>query len=225
MRFNTTSFLALCLTLIGTSLYGQVTPRQLMMSRGNQEALILQLPGSDPKLVEDLWEDWLKDTYRVKTSKTKKIRTGELSSLNFELPGVSNGGKVDMYSLISSAGEGSELTIWIATPQGYVGPDLDPTQYVEAEKMLMRFALEVSREQMEQDVENQEDQLSDLEKDLDRLRHDKERAEKEIMDARERIARLEADILDNIKNQETKRLEIQDQIQVVELAKRRLKDF
>ncbi|WP_157975935.1 coiled-coil domain-containing protein [Lewinella sp. IMCC34191] len=225
MRVLHYSVFLFCLLGFSTVVAAQVASRQLAMSKGNNEALILDLPTADADDVEDLWEDWLKDTYGVKTSKTRKVRTGELSSLNFELPGIGSGNKVDLYSMIREMGEGSELTVWIATPQGYVGPDLNTAQYNEAEKMLMRFALEVSRYQMEEDVDAQEDLLSDLEKELDRLKRDKERAEKDIEDVRERIAKLEAEIAANLVDQESKQAAIQDQIQVVEEAKLRLKKF
>ncbi|MCP9234904.1 hypothetical protein [Lewinella sp. JB7] len=218
------TFIAL-LVFAGARLTAQVTSQEQMMSRGNNDALILELPSAEEKLVSDLWQDWLKDNYRVKTSKTKKVRNGELSSLNFSLPGVSAGGKVDLYSTVKEVGNGSELTVWIATPDGYVSPDLNQGQYLEAEKMLMRFALEVSKEQVKQDVDSEEDKLKELEKDLDRLRRDKERAEKDIVDAQKRIAELEADIQRNIVDQETKQQQIEDQVRRVEETRRKLEDY
>ncbi len=220
----TLTFLSL-LVFAGARLTAQVTSQQQMMSRGNHPSLVLELPSARAKLVDDLWQDWLKDTYKVKTSKTKKVRTGELSSLNFSLPGVSAGGKVDMYSTVKDVGDGSDLLVWIATPRGYVNPDLDASQYLEAEKMLMNFALEVSRAQIAEDVDAQEAKLKDLERDIDRLRKDKERAERDIVDSKKRIAELEAGIQQNITDQEIKQREIEAQIEVVEVTKRRLKEF
>ncbi|NJB84482.1 hypothetical protein GGR26_000227 [Lewinella marina] len=217
-------FLALILGA-GTTLTAQVSARQQAMSRGDQPSLVLELPGAEDDDVEDLWTDWLKDTYGVKTKSTKGNKQGELSSLNFQLEGVGRGSKVDLYSRVNEVGDGSELTIWIATPAGYVSPALDQGQYVAAEKMLMNFALAVSRDQIEQDVESEEDQLSDLEKELDRLRRDKEKAEKDIVDARQKIADLEEEIRRNILDQERKQREIEEQISRVEATKRKLKGF
>ncbi|THH40663.1 hypothetical protein [Neolewinella litorea] len=209
----------------GASLTAQVTARQQIMSRGDQASIVLELPGAEDDDVEDLWEDWLKDTYGVKTKATRGDKRGELSSLNFELPGVGNGSKVDMYSTVQEVGDGSELVVWIATPAGYVSPALDQGQYVAAEKMLMNFALAVSREQIEQDVENQEDRLDDLEKELDRLRKDKEDAEDDIEDARRKIVELEEEIRRNIIEQENKQREIEEQIRKVEATKSKLKGY
>lgn len=223
MRYFFLLLLLIC--LLPADVCSQVTSRTKAMSRGSQQALVLDLPATDADLVQDLWDDWLKDTYRVKSSKTKKVRSGERSSLNFKLPGIGRGGKVDLYSLVDETGDGSQLTVWIATPAGYVGPDLDSREYLEAERMLMSFALEVSREQMQREVDEQEEILSDLEKELDRLRRDRERAEKDIADARDRIAKLEADIVANLAEQDDKQREIEAQLAEVEAAKRRLKDF
>ena len=222
--FFTVTFITLLL-LAAAKLTGQVTSREQMMSRGNHEALLLELPSAEAKLVENLWEDWLKDNYKVRTKKTKNARNGELSSLNFGIPGVSTGTKVDLYSRVEKVGSGSELSVWIATPQGYVSPELDRGQYLEAEKMLMRFALAVSREQIEQDVDTQEDLLKEMERDLDRLRKDKERAEKDIVDAQKLIAEKEAEIQQNLVDQETKQREIEAQLRVVDVTKQQLKEY
>ena len=217
-----TVFLALLL-LAGAGLTAQVTSQRQSMSRGNNDALILELPSADDKLVDKLWSDWLKEHYKVKTKRNRKSK--EYESLNFSMPGVSTGSKVDMYSKVEQSGDGSELTVWIATPDGYVSPDLNGPRYYEAEKVLMRFALDVSRAQIEMEIEEQEDALKDLEKDLDRLRREKEKAEKDIIDYQKRIEEAEAAIERNIGDQETKAREIEEQIQVIEDTKRRLREF
>ena len=217
------SITALFVLFTSSFLVGQVRSQEMTMSQGTEPALVLNFPAFDEDDIEDLWEDWIKDTYDVKTRSTRKVRTGEQSSLNFTLPGVNNGDKVDMYSLVREVGEGSQLYVWIATPDGYVAPDLDPTEYVAAEKMLMSFAQEVTRFDLEGNVETEEEVLSDLEDDLEDLQRDKRRAEDDIEDARERIAKLEAEIAENIVAQEEMQRQIQAQIETVERAKLRLR--
>ncbi|MBC6994866.1 hypothetical protein QWY85_19105 [Neolewinella lacunae] len=215
----------LLLVLAGTEvLSAQVTAQRLTHSRGNNDALILELPSAQDKLVGKLWTDWLKENYDVRTKKVKKTKD-ELESLNFSIPGVSAGGKVDMYSAVRSSGTGSEVTIWIATPEGYVSPELNSTRYVEAEKMLMRFALEVSRAQIELDVANEEAKLQELEKELDKLRKEQEKYEKAILDAEKAIEDARLAIERSRTDQENKSREIGQQIQQVEMVKRKLKDF
>lgn len=215
----------LLLVLAGSQVVtAQVTSQRMMMSRGSNDALILELPTADEKLVDKLWSDWLKDNYKVKTKKVKKTKN-EMEHLNFSIPGVSTGGKVDMYSSIRTSGGGSELTIWIATPDGYISPELGSGRYIEAEKMLMRFALEVSKAQIENQVEEEEKALKELEKDLERIRKDKEKLEEDILDAERAIEKARADIESNLGEQDSKTREIEAQIEKIEATKRKLKDF
>ncbi|WP_116126644.1 hypothetical protein [Lewinella sp. IMCC34183] len=218
------SFIALLL-LTAAGLTAQVSTRVQAMSQGDHESLVLDLPSADEDDVEDLWEDWLKDNYKVKTKSTRRSKIGELASLNFSLPGVNGGNNLDMYSAVREDGDGAQLTVWIATPRGYVSPSLDQGDYVNAEKMLMQFALAVSKEQIEADVEADEDRLEDLEDELEDMKRDKKRAEDDIEDARKKIVELEEAIRKNELNQESKQREIEEQLRKLEATKRRLKDF
>jgi len=218
------SFLVMLVMAGSQVLTAQVSTERMAMSRGSNDGIILELPGADNKMVSKLWPDWVKDNYDVKTKKVKKTKD-EMAALNFSIPGVSAGGKVDMYSKVASSGTGSELTIWIATPDGYISPELDRRRYLEAEKMMMNFALAVSREQIKMDIEDEEDSLKDLEKDLDKLRKEKEKFEKDIVDAERAIEEARAAIERNLDAQGNKNKEIEDQIDKVEATKRKLKDF
>ena len=215
----------LLLLIAGTQvMQAQVTSQRMTHSRGDNDAIILQLPTADEKMVDKLWSDWLKDNYKVKTKKVKKTKN-EMQHLNFSIPGVSIGGNLDMYSMIRQSGSGSEVTIWIATPDGYISPQMDSGRYIEAEKMMMRFALAVSRAQIEMQIEEEEKILKDLEKELDRLRKDKDDYEKAIADAEEAIKKARQDIEKNLGDQRIKNKEIENQLKQIESTKRKLKDF
>lgn len=215
----------LLLVLAGTqALEAQVTSRQMPHSRGNNDALILELPTADDRMVGKLWTAWLKDTYKVKSQKVKKSKN-EWQHLNFSIPGVSTGGKLDMYSMIRQSGSGSEVMAWIATPEGYISPELDRGRYLEAEKMMVNFALEVSKAQIEEEVEAEEDKLKGLEKELDKLRKEKEDYEKKIADAERAITEARQGIEKNLSEQKGKEREIQQQIRQIDVTKRKLKGF
>jgi len=215
----------LLLVLAGSHIVSaQVTSQRMTMSRGSNDAMILELPTADEKMVGKLWPSWLKDNFKVRTKKVKKTKN-EQSHLNFSIPGVSTGTKVDMYSSIRTSGGGSELTVWIATTDGYVSPEIGSGRYIEAEKMLMRFALAVSKAQIEMQVREEEKALKDLEKELEKIRKDKEKLEQDIVDAERAIDKARSEIEDNLEEQTIKAREIEAQIDKVESTKRRLKDF
>ena len=229
MYFREITFTAvfIFLTVLAAShvLDAQVSAQRMTHSRGDNEALILTLPSADVKTVEKLWIDWVREHYDVKTKDVRRGK-GEMQSLNFSMPGVSPGAKVDMYSKVQKTGkEGSELMVWIATPDGYVSRGLDRSEYYEAEKVLMRFALTVSQAQMQNDVDGEEDKLKALEKELERLRKAHAGYEKDILNAEKAIEQARAKIERNLIDQEDKAREIEDQMQLVEAAKRRLNDY
>ncbi|MFK8165131.1 MAG: coiled-coil domain-containing protein [Lewinella sp.] len=215
----------LLLVLAGSHvLSAQVTSQRMTMSRGANDAMILELPSADEKMVGKLWPDWLKDNFKVKTKRVKKTKN-ELSHLNFSIPGVSTGTKLDMYSSIRTSGGGSELTVWIATTDGYISPEIGSGRYIEAEKMLMRFALAVSKAQIEMQIEEEEKALKDLEKELEKIRKDKEKLEQDIVDAERAIEKARGEIENNLGEQDNKSREIEAQIEKIEATKRKLKDF
>lgn len=211
-------FLALLL-LAGSHLQAQITAQAINMSQGTREAMTLALPGADAKLVGKLWTDYTKKELKARTKLDRKSK--EYQSLNIDIPGLRASSKVDLYARVSERNQGSELIVWIASNEGWINPVNLPDRYVEAEKMLMRFALEVSKEQIAQEVAAEEKVLSDLEKNLDNLRREKDRFEKAIEKAQQEIANNEQAIKDNLKAQEDQAKAIEDQKQKLEMTKKK----
>lgn len=207
------------LLLAGSQVTAQISASNMSMSQGSHEVMILELPGADDKMVAKLWTDFAKDEFKGKTKRDRKSK--EMQTLNVDIPGVSAGSKVDMYAKVNERGNGSELMVWIGSNDGWVNPRTLPDRYVEAEKMLMRFALDVTKAQIALEVEEEEDRLKDLEKELDNLRKDKEKYERNIEKAKEEIAKMEAAIVENEKNQEDKEKEIEEQEEVVKATKKK----
>ena len=212
-------FSLIALFIIPFSLTGQVSSESMGMSQGSHEGMILELPGAEVKMVEKLWTSFTKDSYKAKTKKERKAK--EFQSLNISIPGVSAGSKVDMYAKVVERGNGSEIMVWIGSNEGWINPKDHPDRYVEAEKMLMRFALDVSREQINLQIAEEEKALKNLEKELDNLRRDKDRYEKDIEKAKQAIAENEAAITENELAQQDKEAEIEAQRDVVDQTRKK----
>lgn len=211
-------FLALTI-FAGSQINAQVTTEGMSMSQGSHPAMVLDLPGADTKLVEKMWVDFTKKEFKAKTKKDRKSK--EYQSLNVDIPGVSAGSAVDMYAKVNERGNGSELMVWIGSNDGWISPTELPRRYVEAEKMLIRFGLDVSKAQIELMVELEEDKLKDLEKELERLRSEKEKHERNIERARKEIADSEAAIEENKKAQDDKLKAIEEQRKQVETTRKK----
>ncbi|MEL6141916.1 MAG: hypothetical protein AAFU67_09890 [Bacteroidota bacterium] len=207
------------LFLAPIALNAQVSSQEMGMSQGSHEGMVLELPGAEVKMVEKLWTSFTKDNFKAKTKKERKSK--EFQSLNIAIPGVSAGDKVDMYAKVVERGNGSEMMVWIGSNDGWINPKELPERYVEAEKMLMRFALDVSREQINLQIAAEEKALNELEKELDRLRKDKDRYEKNIEKAKQAIAENEAAITENELAQQDKEAEIEAQRVVVDETRKK----
>ncbi len=220
LNYHLFSLLFLTLLLLsGGHLQAQVSATERTMSRGTNNALVLDAPGYATKDVEKLWSDYTKDTFKEKSKTNRK--TKEMETLNVPMTG---GGNVDIYSKVEKRGDGSELVVWVATPDGYVGPRNTPNRYVEAEKMLLRFALVLTSEQIKEELDQEEDELKDIEKDLQRMERDKERAQEDIEKAKQTIIDAEAAIEQNDRDQETARKAIEEQQKVIAEVQKRLSE-
>ncbi|MEM6396491.1 MAG: hypothetical protein AAF741_09100 [Bacteroidota bacterium] len=220
--FKKMSLVLLLLVFAATgSLSAQVSARTLSMSQGTKDAITLDLPTAESRLVEKEWADFVKDNFDNRNKRNRKSK--EMEALNIDMAGVSTTGKVDMYSVVNERGDGSELVVWIATNQGYVSPTETPDRYIETEKMMLRFALEVARAQLDLQIEEQEKELKDMERELGKMENDQERSEKAIEQARERITEEERNIEQSIANQETMRQQMEAQRKLIDETKDRKK--
>jgi hypothetical protein len=218
-----TLYLSTVLFLLTFSLQAQTNSERKSMSQGNYEAIVMQIPDLNPKTVSDLWEDFTKDFYNVRTKYNRK--TKEYFSDDAEIAAIGKGNTVDIYTRLEEKGNGTELSMWIDLGGAYLSIGGHPDRYLEAEKMLISFGLEAAKEKVRMDIEEQEKALKALEDDLKKMGKDKESLESDIEKARETIARAEQEIEENVKNQATKQQEIEAQQELIDETKKKLKDF
>jgi len=217
-------FFSVVLLFLSVSLQAQTRAERKTMSEGIYEAIILQVPNLDAKTVGDLWENFTKDFYNVRTKYNRK--TKEYFSDDAEIAAIGKGNTVDIYTAIEDKGKNaSELSMWIDLGGAYLAASTHADRYLEAEKMLIRFGLEVAKEGVRLEIKAQEKALQDLESDLKKLGNDKEGYERDIEKAKEAIARAEEELRANAKSQQEKNAEIKAQEQLIEATKRKLKDL
>ena len=91
--------------------------------------------------------------------------------------------------------------------------------------MMMRYALEVTREKIRIELAAEEKRLSRLNKSLKKLERANDNYHREIRVAEERIKRAEQNIIENEVTQEETRSSIELQKAAVEAVKKRLSDI
>lgn len=203
----------LLLLLIPSWALAQVREVYLDMSAGQQPALVLEIPGVSQDLVSDYWKQYMKDFYREKPKWQR--RDDEWLSDDADISALSVDNTVDVYAKTEEQGENVEIQLWVDLGGAFLNSREHPDRYTEAEKLLLRFALEVAREKMRLDIKAQEDRLKEMNRDLERLASQKERSEREIERAKETIRQAEADIKQNLQEQADMQAKIAEQEKLV----------
>ena len=216
--------LLLILFIFPFFLQAQITEELRNMSKGMNNALVLELPDTEERLVKKWWTSYMKDY----DAKPKKVKGSDvLLSAGADIIALGGTGGVDVYSRLEQIGEMTINTVWfdLGEGNGYLSSNGDSDRYVEAEKFLMRFALYVTKEKIEIELMEEEKEMKQLKNDLTKLEREKTSYEREIEQAKERIKRAEANIVTNIENQDKAKGDIDNQKEVIEDVKKRLSEM
>lgn len=214
----------LILLFISQFTFGQITEKKVKMSLGKENALILDIPDVDRKFVGRLWQDYMKDFYNSKPKYNRK--ENEYFSDDADIVAVGLGNSIDVYtSTEKNKNKGTTVTMWIDLGGAFLNSREHSERYTEAEKILMRFALEVARETTRMEIEEEEKALKKLESELRKLKVANDRYHKEIARAEEIIKRAKENIVQNELDQQAVTSEIENQQKVVEGIRVRLEEL
>jgi hypothetical protein len=216
-----TLFFTFYLLLAGSyMLRAQVTEQLKGMSQGAQNALAVEIPQADEKLVGEVWKNFMKDRYRAKLKWDR--RTKEYFADDANIPGIGLGNTVDVYAVAEPRGSNVLFSVWFDLGGAYLSAQLHPDRYPAAENLLLEFQREAAREKVRQELKAEEENLNRLHKDLERLKVAKERSQQEIEKAQEAIRKAEADIAQSEREQEVILQQINRQQNAIDAVMRRL---
>jgi len=205
-------------------LHAQITEEPRNMVKGMNNALVLELPDTEERLVKKWWASYMRDY----GSRPKRVKGGdELLSAGADIVAIGGSGGIDVYSRLDQIGAMTINVVWfdLGEGEGYLSSNGDSGKYVEAEKFLMRFALFVTKEKIKLELIAEEKEMKQLTNDLTKLEREKTSYEREIEQAKERIKRAEANIVTNLENQDKAKGDIDNQKEVIEEVKRRLSEM
>ena len=119
---------------------------------------------------------------------------------------------VDIYTKINEKSEGvAEIICAVDLGGAYLNMSAHSEKYKLFEQILRDFVVEVSKDAVREQIEEQEKILEGMKKEQENLVSDKEKKEKEIEDYKQKIKDNEAAIEQNIKDQEVKKKDIETQ--------------
>lgn len=215
-------FTTLLILFLSIAAFGQVKERMESMSLGSQNALVLTIPQTDQKLVEDTWVEFTKDEFNNKAKWDRKTKEFFCDDVDIRTLGPNT---VDVHAQVSQRGSDAEMIVWFNLGGAFLSSRMHRDLYPEAEKIMMRFGLAVAAAKTELELKEEEKNLKQLERELDRLQKDNERFHKDIEKAQEAIKEAEKSIAENEVGQENMREQIRAQEKLIEEVKKKLKDL
>ncbi|HFA49108.1 MAG TPA: hypothetical protein ENJ95_08830 [Bacteroidetes bacterium] len=192
------------------------------MSKGLQNAIVVETEATNEKLVDKVWKKFMKD-YGGKTKRAKGGKRGELVTTGAEIVGINGVNSMNVYSRSVTGSSGNvEQMVWFDLGDEYLGSG-HGSQYKEAEAMLQKFAHEVRVEKTKQELKDSEKKLKNMESELKKLVHQNESYHKEIENYKKKIIEAEENIVKNDQQQIETNQKIELQNMLVEEIDRRLK--
>ena len=214
-------FLFATLTLFGAPVLqaqdNLVTEMDKAMSFGTRPGFSVSFPNTDRRLVEDVWSDFVKNNFG---SKLKRGKKGEKTATGCRSANVS-AGDFTLYSDVESIGDGAQLDVWFDVGRFFLNRNDDASRTRDTKTLLTNFYYEVRRAVVGKEVEQAEDLLKDLEKQLSRLERDNNNLLRDIENYKERLKKAEDDLVQNQKDQEATIKDIEKQRKAVEEVRTR----
>ncbi|MCW0482800.1 hypothetical protein [Gaoshiqia sediminis] len=164
-------------------------------SLGVHPAFEVAIPNADPKDAIDLWEKTLVPTNLLSIfKKTPKL---EKEKDEWVMRGISidqiSGTPLDVYARVTEFNNNMFFTASFRDGQGFIGHEPEAPQNNQASQYVHDYALELYRMTVQQEIDEQEDVLKDLERELSKLQRKQERYVSKMKDAQaEAVGRGEA---------------------------------
>jgi hypothetical protein len=199
--------------------FAQVNEEPRSMTQGMNNALVINIPNADDKMVERLWKNFMK----LKDSKTKKIKKSEeWFSDNANIPGISGSNDIDVYATFEQTGSDIIMTVWFDIGGSFLNSTDHPERYTAGENFLIAFETEVYKEGVRAKIKEEENNMQKLESDLKKLVRTNDRLLREIEIAKKKIEKAEAAIVDNLQEQEETNTKIDAQKVIVDNTKKKM---
>lgn len=214
------NLILLTLLTLGVTLKGQkVMEMDKTMSLGPQPSFYIEIENTPEKVVKNEWKDYLKEQFK-KVKYNRKAKEYYTEDGNVSLINGSN--DITIYSKLDEGKDLVTLFVWVELADGLVNSDDYSSQAKGTKQYLSDFWIIATKKGISIELEDEEDNLKDFEKDLKNLEKKNKNLHEDIEKFKEKIRQAEADIEENLKNQDDKRVEIEDQKKIIEQVKERL---
>jgi hypothetical protein len=191
------------------------------MSEGLQTAFIITLDGTDEGDASKIWRDFVKEYGKIERDR----RTKEYRLLDVIIPAVHDTMPISIIAKFDEYDELTRVNFWVKMDDRFINVSDDPDEMDKVAVLFDEYTTLVSKKIVEDELSSEEKILSKLEKDLSRLMDRHEDLHKDIEKARDLIRKAEAEIEENIREQEAKKTEILKQSTRVKEVSLKLNDI
>ncbi len=193
------------------ALFGQVETGDHSMSEGVQSALFVELPGADKKMAEKIWRSYAKSFGKVENNRKAK----EIMLMEAVVPAIDVEGPLTVYTKFDEYDKMTRAFFWLKSGDEFI-TDMGNSEAISgATVFINEYTLQVEKEVIKEELEEEEKVLKNLQKDLEKLEKKNKDLYKDIEKAKEAIRRAESDIERNLQDQENKKKEIDEQRKVI----------
>lgn len=201
-----------------TSSFAQVMEKDLRMSEGIQNALVVELKGADAKKAEKIWKDFAKEFGKVE--KDRKMK--EFFIEQTIIPSIDQEYAVDIFTKFDQYESNTRAYFWFKMDDRYLNSIDDEDEINGADVFLTDYSIEVEKEVVKDELKDEENGLKNLQKGLSKLEKEESNLHKDIQKAKDAIRKAEEKLVDNAKEQKEKMAEIGNQEEVVKMVAEKL---
>lgn len=199
--------------------YRTVEEGEAMMSSGFRNAFSIRVPSEDKRLVRRVWKDYMQSHFNGRTK--YEWKTKELITTKAKISALGDRQSV-LIGKQEKLGNTIHFTIWVENEGEMIRSARSRRQAREADMILNDFVVEIEREKTRLHLKEENRELAKLERKLRQLQNANKRYHQEIEMARERIQRMEENILRNEAEQVQAVEKIDRQHEVVKNVKENL---
>jgi len=200
-----------CVILFTNFAFSQVSERNATISVGEQNAFSVDHKDAEKKMVEKALESAIKEFGKVKRNRKAK----EWACLQCEVSSVSSA-PMNVYYKVEE-GEG-QITSYLFFDDGtkFISSENDGDAASQIEKINISVMHDVQKMVIKEELKQEEKNLKGFEKELGKLEKKNGDLHDDIEDYKEKILEAEKEIEKNLQNQEDKKIEIEQQKNLLE---------
>ena len=194
-----------------TPAFTQLDEKDQSMSEGVQNALVIELNGSDKKRAEKIWRSYAKSFGKVEYNRRAK----EFLVKEATVPAVQADSILSIYTKFDEYDDMTRAFFWVKKDEQFISSSShsDATDGISA--VLSEYMIQVEKEVVKDELKEEEKELKKLQKELEKLEKRNKDLHKDIEKARENIRKAESEIERNILEQADKKIQIEEQVKAV----------